>query len=96
MRQFGFGCLNVNNYTSPSAESEGSNDFIVFKLQLHGRGGLDGARVFAGSAKSYNPRIRNALASAHCRRIVGMLGVILIHPQTSDCDSSFLMTDSRL
>lgn len=52
MKQFGFGCLNVNNYTSPSAE------------QLHGRGGLDGARVFAGSAKSYNARIRNALASA--------------------------------
>jgi len=39
MKQFGFGCLNVNNYTSPSAESEGSKDFIVFKLQLHSRGG---------------------------------------------------------
>ncbi len=64
MKQFGFGRLNVNNYTSPSAESEGRNDFIVFKPQLHGRGGLDGTRVSAGCAKSYNARIRNALASA--------------------------------
>src|ERR1700683_3220542 len=37
MKHLGFGRLNVNNYTSPSAESEGSNDAIVFKPQLRSR-----------------------------------------------------------
>jgi len=37
MKHFGFGRLNVNNYISPSAESEGSNDSIAFEPQLHGR-----------------------------------------------------------
>jgi len=95
MKQFGFGCLNVNNYTSPSAESEGSKDFIVLSCSFT-VAEVKRREVFAVSAKSYNARIRNALGNAHCRRIVGMLGKILTNPQTSDADSSFLMTDSGL
>lgn len=77
MKHFGFGRLNVNNYTSPGAESEGSNDFIVFKPQLHSRGGLDGTRVFAGGETSYNARINNVLANARCRRIFSILAAYL-------------------
>src|SRR5271156_6010677 len=61
MKRSGFGCSDMNNYSSPSAEREGSNGSIVFLPQLHGREGLDGTTVSPGYAKSCNTRTRNAL-----------------------------------
>jgi hypothetical protein len=94
MKHLAFGRLNVNNYTSPSAESEGSNDSIVFKPQLRGRGGLDGTRVSAGLQ---NLAMRGSETRCQCptRAYYRMLDKILANPQTSGADSNFLMTDSK-
>jgi hypothetical protein len=54
------------------------------------------ARGFPQDVQDLTMRGPEAAASGQFGRIVWMLGKILASPQTSDADSSFLMTDSRL
>jgi hypothetical protein len=93
MKHFGIGRPNVNHYTSPSAEREGSNGSIVFRPQIQPSRRF---RRHEGYARTCNAKDQKRASSAQCGHIVGMLRTIFTDPQSSDTDSSFLMTDARL
>ncbi|MGA9546043.1 MAG: hypothetical protein WBQ85_20880 [Candidatus Sulfotelmatobacter sp.] len=85
----------MNNYISPSAESEGSDGSVVFMPQLHRRG-IPAAPGFRVLCKILQCEHQKRPPSAERRPIVRMLDQIFANPESSDADSTFLMTDARL